>query len=72
MGKVKDSNLFDMHDKMDRVNFQSALLSAHIATNLLKAQGLLVFTGSAAVYDGPVNYACAYYHAKSATHALAK
>ena len=30
-----------------------------------------MFTGAAAVFDGPVNYAYAYYIAKSATHALA-
>jgi hypothetical protein len=30
-----------------------------------------MFTGAASVFDGPVNYACAYYIAKSATHALA-
>ncbi len=30
-----------------------------------------MFTGAAAVFEGPVNYAYAYYVAKSATHALA-
>jgi len=30
-----------------------------------------MFTGAAAVFEGPVNYAYAYYIAKSATHALA-
>jgi len=29
----------------------SALLTAHIASHFLSEQGLLVFTGSAAVYD---------------------
>ncbi len=30
-----------------------------------------MFTGAASVFEGPVNYAYAYYIAKSATHALA-
>lgn len=30
-----------------------------------------MFTGAAAVFEGPVNYAYAYYISKSATHALA-
>lgn len=46
-------------------------MAGHIATKSLKDNGLLMFTGAAAVFEGPVNYAYAYYIAKSATHALA-
>ena len=46
-------------------------MTAHLASEQLAAQGMLVFTGAAAVFEGPVNYAYAYYIAKSATHSLA-
>lgn len=71
MGSIKDSNIFEVYEQQDRVNFQSALLAGHIATKCLAENGLLMFTGAAAVFEGPVNYAYAYYIAKSATHALA-
>ena len=32
---------------------------------------MLMLTGAAAVFDGPVNFAYPYYFAKSATHSLA-
>ena len=70
-GSIKDSDLFDKYERQDRLNFQSALLAAHIATKSLTPSGLLMFTGAAAVFEGPVNFAYAYYVAKSATHALA-
>ena len=56
---------------MDKMNFQSALLAGHFASHMLNNQGLLMFTGAAAVFEGPVNYAYAYAMSKSATHALA-
>ena len=42
-----------------------------MATHLLADQGFLVFTGAAAVFEGPVNFAYAYAMSKAATHALA-
>jgi len=57
---------------MDRANLKSALLTAHIATHRLSNEGLLMFTGAASVYKGPVDFACAYYLSKAATHSLAK
>ncbi len=71
MGSIKDSNIFQVYEDQDRVNFQSALLAGHLATKCLNEHGMLMFTGAAAVFEGPVNYAYAYYLAKSATHALA-
>ena len=46
-------------------------MSGHLATQVLAPQGLLMFTGAAAVFEGPVNYAYAYALAKAQTHALA-
>lgn len=71
MGSIKDSNIFQVYEEQDKVNFQSALLAGHLATKCLNEHGMLMFTGAAAVFEGPVNYAYAYYIAKSATHALA-
>ena len=56
---------------MDKVNFQSALLTAHLSTKFLGPQGLLLLTGAASVFEGPVNYAYGYACSKSATHNLA-
>lgn len=71
MGSISHENLFEDYEKMNQVNFQPALLAGHIATKSLTEQGLLVFTGAASVFEGPVNYASGYYFAKTATHALA-
>ena len=68
---IKDTTIFESYERMDKVNFQSALLAAHIATKTLNEKGILMFTGAASVFEGPVNYAYAYYLAKSTTHALA-
>lgn len=48
----------------------TALLSAHLATKYLQEAGLLVFTGSAAVYDKPYPF-IGYGIAKTATHMIA-
>lgn len=56
---------------MDRKNFQSALLAAHIAAMQLNNLGFLCLTGAAAPFTGPVNYAYAYSMSKASTHALA-
>ena len=71
MSSVKDKDIFEKYEKMDRMNFQSALLTAHLATKFLDEQGFLMLTGAAAVFQGPVNYAFAYGMSKQATHALA-
>lgn len=71
LSSIKDKHIFDIYERQDRVNFQSALLAGHIATKCLDEEGMLMFTGAAAVFEGPVNYAYAYYLAKSTTHALA-
>jgi hypothetical protein len=34
-GSIKDKDVFEKYLKLDRMNFQSALLSAHLATRFL-------------------------------------
>lgn len=71
IGNIKDTTIFQNFAEQDRINFQSALLAAHLATQQLDDQGMLMLTGAAAVFEGPVNFAYGYYLAKAATHALA-
>ena len=35
MGTVRDSDLFEKYDRLDRMNTQSALLTAHLAAHYL-------------------------------------
>ena len=71
LSNIKDNSILEAYEHQDKINFQPALMSAHLASQTLAAQGMLLFTGSASVFEGPVNYAYAYYIAKSATHSLA-
>lgn len=52
-GEIKDENVFESVNKMHKVCTLSALLTAHLSCHFLDDKGLLVFTGSAAVYDKP-------------------
>ena len=56
---------------MAQKNLRSALLAGHLATRFLAPQSMLMFTGAAAVFDGPVNFAYGYALSKAATHTLA-
>jgi len=49
-GLLKDKDVFEKFEKLDRMNFQSALLTAHLATKFLNEQGFLMFTGAASVF----------------------
>ena len=71
MGSVRDHDVFEKYEKLDRMNAQSALLSAHLAANYLGEQGFVCLTGAAKVFEGPVNWAFAYGMTKQTTHALA-
>lgn len=71
LSSVKDSDIFEKYEQMDRMNFQTALLAGHIASHTLNSKGFLALTGAAAAFTGPVNYAYAYAMTKAATHALA-
>ena len=71
ISSVKDEDVFEKYLEMDRMNFQTALLSGHLGTKYLAPQGFLMFTGAAAVFEGPVNFAYGYALSKAATHHLA-
>jgi len=71
MGSIKDTDVFVKFEKIDKMNFQSALLTAHLATKFMDEQGFLMLTEAAAVFKSPVNYAFAYGMTKKATYALA-
>jgi len=72
LSSVKDKDIFEKYEQMDRMNFQTALLAGHIAAHQLNAKGFMCLTGAAAAFTGPVNYAYAYGCTKAATHALAQ
>ena len=61
----------ERYAEMDKINFQTALLAGHLSTKYLGPQGFLMFTGAAAVFEGPVNFAYGYALSKAATHHLA-
>lgn len=71
MGTIRDGDVLEKYEKLDRMCGQSALLTGHLAAHYLAEQGFLCLTGAAAVFQGPVNYAFAYGMTKQATHAVA-
>ena len=71
VSSIKDEDIMEKYEEQDRINFQSALLAGHFASHLLSPQGMLMLTGAAAVFEGPVNFAYAYAMSKAATHSLA-
>ena len=68
MSNIADEDILAKYEAMDRMNLQSAILAGHLATKFLGPQSLLMLTGAAAVFDGPVNFAYGYALSKSATH----
>ncbi|KAH3756879.1 dihydropteridine reductase [Pelomyxa schiedti] len=67
-GNVKE-DIFKTLDKMWKLNVQSAIAVAYIASQVLVPAGLLVFTGANAVFAPSAN-ALAYGMTKAATHHL--
>ena len=54
---------------MNFANVDSSLLASHLATKFISENdGIMILTGSASVYEGPVNFAFAYGVAKGAVH----
>ena len=53
------------------MNLYPSLLAAHLATKYLSPQGLVTFTGAAAVYKEPQPDMLAYSLAKTGVHYLA-
>ena len=68
---MRDKDIFEKFDRVDKMNFQTSLLTGHLATQYLNEQGFLMFTGAAVIFDGPANWAFAYAMTKASTHALA-
>jgi dihydropteridine reductase len=69
-GTVRDFDVLEKYERLDRMNAQSALLAGHLAAHYLGEQGFLCLTGAAKVFEGPVNWAYAYGITKQATHAM--
>jgi dihydropteridine reductase len=59
---------------MDKMNLRSALMAGHLATKHLSFNGMLLFTGAAAAFEGDYvgNWAFAYALSKGSTHSLAQ
>ena len=71
VSSIKDEDVLEKYLEIDKSCFQSALLTGHLSTKFLGPQGFLLFTGAAAVFEGPVNFAYGYAMSKAATHNLA-
>ena len=71
LSTIKDKDSIARYQRIDQANFAPALLTSHLATQYLSPEGLLMLTGSAAAFEGPVNYAYGFSLSKMTTHALA-
>jgi dihydropteridine reductase len=49
-GNIKDDDYIEKVKLMNEVNLYPSLLAAHLATKYLEPNGLVIFTGAAAVY----------------------
>lgn len=70
-GSIGDDNILDALHDMNRMNLDSAVLSAHLATRHLCTSGLLVLTGAEAALN-PTPGMLAYGLSKVSTHYLIK
>lgn len=70
-GSIKDDDYLQKVRMMNEVNLYPSLLAAHLATKYLSPNGLVVFTGAAAVYKEPQPDMIAYALAKAGVHYLA-
>lgn len=70
-GSIKNDDYFASTQKMMQVNLYSSLLAAHLATKYLSNNGLVVFTGAAAVFREPQPDMIGYAIAKTGVHSLA-
>ena len=71
VSNIADEEILSKYIAMDQMNLHSAIMTGHLATKFLGPQAMLMFTGAAAVFDGPVNFAYGYSLSKIATHQLA-
>jgi len=70
-GSIADADYVEKVKLMNKVNLYPAMLAAHLSTKYLAPNGLVVFTGAAAVYKEPQPDMIAYALAKAGTHYLA-
>lgn len=71
MGAVQGKKVFEDTIRAFDMNFYPSLLAAHFATSLLSENGLLLFTGAAAVFNKAVPPIFSYGLSKAAVHSLA-
>ena len=70
-GNIKDDNYAEKCKLMNEVCLYPSILAAHLSTKYLENNGLVVFTGAAAVFKEPQPEMIAYALAKTAVHSLA-
>jgi dihydropteridine reductase len=70
-GNIKNEDYFEAVNTMNEVNLYPSLLAAHLATKYMEPQGLISFTGAAAVYKEPQPEMLGYALSKAGVHYLA-
>eukprot|EP00742_Colponemidia_sp_Colp-10_P001709 GILJ01001831.1.p1 GENE.GILJ01001831.1~~GILJ01001831.1.p1 ORF type:complete len:236 (+),score=29.60 GILJ01001831.1:45-752(+) len=70
-GRVGDADFFDGYERMWKQNVQSSVIAAHLASQLLTSDGLLVLTGAFSA-TLPTPDMIAYGITKAAVHQLAR
>ena len=70
-GSIKNDDYLHTCHKMIEVNLYSSMLAAHLATKYLAENGLVIFTGAAAVFREPQPDMIGYSIAKTGVHSLA-
>jgi dihydropteridine reductase len=70
-GSIKDDDYFLKVKSMNEANLYPSILAAHLATKYLTPNGLVAFTGAAAVYKEPQPEMLGYAMAKTGVHYLA-
>jgi len=71
MGNAANPEIFAQWRQMMEMNVMPSLMTAHLATQFLADQGLLVFTGAAGPFQSPTPGLLAYALSKNAVHSLA-
>lgn len=70
-GSIKSDTFLEDYETMRDMNLLPSLYAAKLATTHLNVEGLLVFTGAAAVFKEPQPEMLAYSLAKTGVHSLA-
>lgn len=70
-GNIKNDDYMQKLTLMYQMNLYPSMLAAHLATKYLQPKGLVIFTGSAAVFKEPQPEMIAYALSKTGVHSLA-